>query len=148
MNRKEFVRRVAASMRDKEIRKIITMPKQTFHISDDEGNTKDFIVKKSDKGVLFTIDDIEVILDACINEIEEALRHGDNISIRGFGTIGLRHRKARKTLHPNTGEPVDVAERYVPKFTFGNDLRMCARVFGLSQEELGVNQSLLYEESD
>ena len=86
MNRKELVRRIAAVMKDNGIRKPISSPKQVFHISDDEGNTKDFVVKKTDKSVLFTIDDVESMVDAFICVIEDALKHGDSVSIRGFGT--------------------------------------------------------------
>lgn len=59
MNRKELVRRIANVMRENNIRKPVSSQKQVFHISDDEGNTKDFVVKKTDKGVLFTYDDVE-----------------------------------------------------------------------------------------
>ena len=135
MNRKELVRRVAAVMKDNGIRKPISSPKQVFHISDDEGNTKDFVVKKTDKSVLFTIDDVESMVDAFICVIEDALKHGDSVSIRGFGTLGLHHRKARATKHPTTGEPIEVEARYVPKFFFGNDLRLCAKMFELSLKE-------------
>lgn len=137
MNRKELARRISNTMRDSNIRKPVSSPKQVFHISDDEGNTKDFIIKKTNKGVLFTIDDIESVLDACICVIEEALKHGESISVRGFGSLGLHHRKARTTIHPGTGEQVDVSARYVPKFIFGNDLRMCAKIY-----ELSINDGL------
>ena len=41
MNRMEFVRRVAQEMRENNMRKPISTPKHVFHISDDEGNSKD-----------------------------------------------------------------------------------------------------------
>lgn len=135
MNRKELVRRVASVMRENNIRKPISARKQVFHISDDEGNISDFIIKQSDKGVLFTNDDVDAVVDACIAVIEDALTHGEHISIQGFGTLGLHHRKARTAKHPTTGEEVEVAERYVPKFTYGKHLRMCARVFELALAE-------------
>ena len=135
MNRKELVRRIASVMRDNNVRKPISYPKQVFHISDDEGNTRDFVIKKSEKNVMFTTDDVDSIIDACIYVIEDALKHGEHISVRGFGTLALHHRKARKTKHPNTGEPVNIEARYVPKFSFGNDLRLCAKMFELSLEE-------------
>lgn len=135
MNRKELTRRTAAVMRDSGVRKLVSSPKQVFHISDDEGNSKDFILRKSDKGVIFTSDDVEAMLNACLSVIEDALKHGEDISIRGFGTLGLQYRKARKAKHPDTGEDVDIEARYVPKFSFGNDLRLCAKMFELSLDE-------------
>ena len=136
MNKKELVRRVATTMRDKNIRKLVSSKKQVFHISDDEGNSKDFTIKKSDKGVLFTIDDIEVVIDNIISVIEESIKHGEPISIQGFGTLALHYRKARSTKHPDTGEPVVVPARYIPKFDYGKDLRMCAKIYELSLDNI------------
>ena len=150
MNRVELVRKVAANMRERGMRKPISSPKQVFHISDDEGNSKDFIIKKSDKGVLYTIDDVDVVLSSLIDVVEESLKHGDDITIRGFGTLGLHRRKARATKHPVTGEHVTVAERFVPKFTFGNELRKCAKIFDLhlKDKELSTEPAPVYDEYD
>lgn len=135
MNRKELVRRVASVMRENNIRKPVSSPKHVFHITDDEGNSKDFIIKKTDKSVLFTVDDVEAVINTCIDVIMDAIRQGESISVKGFGTLALHYRKARSTIHPETGEPVIVADRYIPKFTYGKQLRMCARVFELSLNE-------------
>lgn len=136
MNRKEFARRIASLMRERDIRKPISIPKQVFHISDDEGNAKDFVVKKTDKSVQFTIDDIESIIDATIYVIEDAIRHGEEISIRGFGTLGLHYRKSRKLKHVGTGKDTVAEARYVPKFTSGNDLKLSARMYELSLSDM------------
>lgn len=132
MNRKELIRRVTNVMRDNHIKKPVYAQRQVLHISDDDGNTKDFVIKKNDTGVLFTADDVENIIDACIYVIEDAIKHGDSVTVRGFGTLGLNYRKARVNKHPVTGEVVDVGARYVPKFVSGNDLKMCAKVYELS----------------
>lgn len=135
MNRKELVRRASGVMRDNNIKKPVSTQKQVLHISDDDGNTKDFVIKKNDTGVAYTTEDVDTILDACIYVIQEALKHGESISIRGFGSLGLHYRKARMTKHPSTGESVDVDARYVPKFVSGNDLKMCAKIYELSMDE-------------
>jgi nucleoid DNA-binding protein len=135
MNRKELIRRVALAMRENNIRKPISSPKQVFHISDDEGNTKDFVVRKTNKDVLFTVEDIDAIIEACLFVVEEAMKRGEPISIRGFGTLGLKYRKRRATKIPGTEEWVDVDARYIPRFIFGNDLRMCAKIYELSLQD-------------
>jgi len=132
MNRRELVRRIANVMRDNNVRKPVSSPKQVFHISDDEGNKKDFVVRKTDKSVLFTVDDVEAVIDACLYVVEESLKRGEPVSIRGFGSLGLKYRKPRATKRPGTEEWVDIEARYIPKFSFGNDLRMCAKVYELS----------------
>lgn len=148
MNRKELVRRVSGVLRDNNVKKPVYTPKQVFHISDDDGNTKDFVIKKNDTGVLFTTEDVDAIIDACIYVIQDALKHGDGVSIRGFGSLGLHHRKARITKHPTTGEPVDVEARYVPKFVSGNDLKLCAKIYELSTEERLCELPPLDDEKD
>lgn len=149
MNRKELVRRIASVMRENNVRKPVSSPKQVFHISDDDGNTKDFVIRKTDKSVLFTADDVEAIVDACLFVIEEAMKRGEPVSIRGFGTLGLKYRKPRATKKLGTDEWVDIDARYVPKFTFGNDLRMCAKVYELSlQDNVLSNPLPVFDESD
>ena len=135
MNQKQLVRLVTSVMREQNIRKEISYPKQVFHISDDEGNTKDFVVKKSDKSVIFTIDDIDAVINATVQVVEDLLKRGDYVSIRGFGSLALQYRKARKTKHPDTGLIVDVEARYIPKFTFGQNLRYCAKLYELSLKD-------------
>lgn len=135
MNRNELVSRIAGLMRDNNIRKPVSAQKQVFHISDDEGHTSDFIIKKSNKGVLFTYEDIDSVLGACISVIKEALKQGEHISIRDFGTLSLHYRKARTTKHPDTKEDIVIPGRYIPKFSYSKDLRMCAKIFELSLAE-------------
>lgn len=136
MNKIELVRRVASEMRDGNIRKPISVPKQVFHISDDEGNSKDFILRRVDKKVLYTVEDIEAVIDTCIAVIEDALAHGEPVCVRGFGTLALKYRKARATNSLDTGERIDIDARYVPKFSFGQRLRMCAKLFELSLDDV------------
>ena len=135
MNRKEFIRNVAWAMREKNIRKPVSSPRHVFHISDDEGNHKDFIVRQTDKQVIFTEDDIAAFVDTCLEVIIEALKRGECISFRGFGTIGLKYRKPRATKDFVTGEWIEIAPKYVPKFSFGSALRMCAKIYELSMKE-------------
>ena len=142
MNRKELVKRITNLMRENNISKPVSSPKQVFHISDDEGNTRNFIVRKTDKSVPYTTEDINAMMEACLYVITEALKKGESISIRGFGTLCLKYRKPRATKKPGTDEWVDVRGRYVPKFSFGNDLRMCARVYELSLQDNGLYNPL------
>lgn len=132
MNKKKLINKIVEVLHENNIRKPITAQKTVFHISDDYGNQSDFVVKKSDRGLLFTVKDVTEIVDACLAVIEDSIKHGEEISIHGFGTLGVHHRAARQTKHPDTGEPVHINARYVPKFSFGNTLRMAAKVYELS----------------
>lgn len=142
MNKRQLASRVAEVMRQNNIRKPVLVPKKVLHISDDEGNKKDFVVKGVDKNVLFSVADVENVLDILIQVIEESLKEGEPVTIQGFGTFGLKYRKARATKKVGTDEWVDVAARYVPKFSFGNNLRMCAKLYELSLGDLKLDEPL------
>jgi len=45
------------------------------------------------------------------------------VEIRGFGSFRLNYRPARTGLNPKSGEPVSVAEKYVPHFQAGKEMR-------------------------
>ncbi len=62
---------------------------------------------------------VRMVLDHML----EALGTGGRVEIRGFGTFCLTHRKAREGRNPKTGEVVVVAERWVPHFKPGKELR-------------------------
>lgn len=135
MNKKELSSRVAEVLRTNNIRKPVSVKKQTFHITDEDGNTADFHIKQQDKNVLYTVDDTANVIDACIAVILDAIKNGEEISIKGFGSLGLHYRAARRTKEPNSGEWCEIEARYIPKFSYGNDLRMAARLYELSHAE-------------
>ena len=140
MNKKDLINRTVDVLRENDVRKHVTAQKTVLHISDDHGNSSDFVVRKSERGLLFTIGDVSAIIDACLAVVEDAMKHGEDISIHGFGTLGVHHRAARQTKHPDTGEPVTINARYVPKFNFGNTLRMAAKVYELSLSDRKVGE--------
>lgn len=137
MNKKELISRVTEALRVNNMRKPISVKKHTFHITDEDGNAADFHIKQQDKNVLYTVDDTANIIDACLAVILDAIKNGEEISIKGFGNLGLHYRAARRTKEPNSGEWCEVEARYVPKFAYGNDLRMAARLYEIGLAEHG-----------
>lgn len=135
MNKKELISKTVEVLRENNVRKPTTAQKTVLHISDDSGNQSDFVIKKSDKGLLFTTNDVSSVIDACLAVIVDSIKHGEDISIHSFGTLGVQRRAARQTKHPDTGEIVNIDARFVPKFHFGNTLRMAAKVYELSLPE-------------
>jgi integration host factor subunit beta len=57
-------------------------------------------------------------------EISMALKRGDRVEIRGFGSFCLRERKGRVARNPKTGEKVSVCGKKVPFFRAGRELKM------------------------
>jgi len=62
---------------------------------------------------------VKMILDA----MTDSLSQGDRIEIRGFGSFALNYRPPRVGRNPKSGERVEVAEKYVPHFKAGKELR-------------------------
>lgn len=48
--------------------------------------------------------------------IAEALRCGEEVELRGFGSFRLRRREPRRGRNPKTGDRVDVASKHVAYF--------------------------------
>ena len=68
--------------------------------------------------------DIERIVSTIFEEISRALARGDRVELRGFGAYSVKRRAARTARNPRTGEAVQVAEKHVPFFKTGKELRM------------------------
>lgn len=132
MTKKDLISRVVSVLQSNGVSKKVSMPKQVFHISDDEGNKKDFFVRKTDKEVSFNSTDVAFVLDACLLVVEDAIKHGEEVALHGFGTLGLHHRAARKTKKVGTDDWVNIEARYVPKFVSGNNLKLAAKLYELS----------------
>ena len=65
----------------------------------------------------------EVIVDCVFSAITDALRRGDKIELRGFGSFRIRHRDGRRGRNPKTGAGVFVPPKSVPHFKPGKELR-------------------------
>ena len=67
--------------------------------------------------------DVENIVNAILDEVTEALARGDRVELRGFGAFSVKKREARLGRNPRTGDHVEVAEKFVPFFKTGKELR-------------------------
>ena len=68
--------------------------------------------------------DAEVMVNAVFDSVAEALRRGDRVEIRGFGSFVVRSRQAREGRNPKTGAAVAVKAKRVPFFKVGKELRL------------------------
>ena len=60
--------------------------------------------------------EVEAVLNESFSQIINALSRNERIELRGFGTFAVKHRMPKKARNPATGDPVYLAERYVPTF--------------------------------
>ncbi|MBM3542563.1 MAG: integration host factor subunit beta [Alphaproteobacteria bacterium] len=67
--------------------------------------------------------DVERIIGTIFDEITEALSRGDRVELRGFGAFSVKRRGPRVGRNPRTGSSVQVAEKHVPLFKAGKELR-------------------------
>jgi integration host factor subunit beta len=67
--------------------------------------------------------DVERIVTAIFDEITDALEKGERVELRGFGAFSVKQRPSRMGRNPRTGEAVHVAEKHVPFFKTGKELR-------------------------
>ncbi|MBT2759865.1 HU family DNA-binding protein [Paenibacillus sp. ISL-20] len=60
--------------------------------------------------------DVEAVVEEVFAQITNALVNREKVSIAGFGDFEARKREARTGRNPQTGEPVEIAEKYAPAF--------------------------------
>lgn len=67
--------------------------------------------------------DSEVIVETMFDAIIGALKQGDKVEIRGFGSFRTRQRNPRTGRNPKTGASVSVPAKRVPFFKPSKELR-------------------------
>ena len=85
--------------------------------------TKADLVDEVSKVTELSRKDSEVIVETLFDSIIRALKVGDKLEVRGFGSFRIRERKARQGRNPKTGEKVSVPEKKVPYFKPSKELK-------------------------
>jgi integration host factor subunit beta len=67
--------------------------------------------------------DTEIVVNTIFDSMTRALRAGERIEIRGFGSFQVKVREAREGRNPKTGEPVHIAAKRTPFFKVGKELK-------------------------
>lgn len=65
----------------------------------------------------------ELIVESIFESMVEALKQGDGIEIRGFGSFTIREYRAYKGRNPRTGDTVQVRPKRMAFFRVGKELR-------------------------
>ncbi len=73
--------------------------------------------------VVCTKKEADAAVNAVIDSIKKSLKKGDKVSIAGFGTFSVSKRAARTGRNPQTGEPLKIKAKKVPKFTPGKEFK-------------------------
>src|SRR6266581_1775091 len=85
--------------------------------------TKADLVEEVSRVTELTRKDSEVIVDTLFESVIKALRTGDKLEVRGFGSFRVRQRNARVGRNPKTGEKVEVPAKRAPYFKPSKELK-------------------------
>ncbi len=85
-------------------------------------NKKDLVTKIASDAQL-TRTQAASALEAIVEGIQASLVKGDRVTISGFGTFDVSHRKARVVRNPRSGAAMEIGPKIVPRFAPGVDLR-------------------------
>jgi len=75
----------------------------------------------SDAGITKTA--AATALDSLLDGITATLRQSGKVTLVGFGTFAVSHRKARTGRNPQTGATIQIGAKNVPKFSAGKALK-------------------------
>lgn len=78
--------------------------------------TKAEIVDIISKGTGLTKIETAAVVDGFLLTVAHALKNGDRVEIRRFGTFCLRERKEKHVANPKTGKMMHIPHRVVPDF--------------------------------
>ena len=81
------------------------------------------IVARIAKDTGLTKADVGKCLDAFVDGVTKSLKKGEKVTLVGFGTFCAGKRKARSGRNPQTGAPIKIAARRVPRFSAGKELK-------------------------
>lgn len=65
----------------------------------------------------------ELVVNCIFDSMTDALKRGEGIEIRGFGSFTVRQYKPYNGRNPRTGDPVNVASKRLPFFKVGKELK-------------------------
>jgi DNA-binding protein HU-beta len=66
-------------------------------------------------------------LDSFIEGVVKSVKKGNKVALIGFGTFSVAKRKARTGRNPQTGKPIQIPARKVPKFSAGKTFKLAVK---------------------
>ena len=80
-------------------------------------------------------EDVELLFSIFIKKIANSLKNGNNIEIRGFGTLSRKINKAKEVRNPKTNEKLFKDQSYKLHFKIGKILHNKINIFDDSNIE-------------
>ncbi len=70
-----------------------------------------------------SLEEASTIVNTFFNSIKTALKEGNRVEIRGFGSFKIKNYEGYLGRNPSTGEMVQVKPKKLPFFRVGKDLK-------------------------
>ena len=67
--------------------------------------------------------DVELVVNAALDAIVEAMKAGDKVQLMGFGTFEVKETAEREGRNPKTGETITIAAGKKPAFSASKALK-------------------------
>lgn len=67
--------------------------------------------------------EVKAFLDHLTALVDEQMRAGGEVPLKGLGKFKVQHRKARVGRNPLTGQEIQIAAKTVAKFTMAKQLK-------------------------
>ena len=83
----------------------------------------ELILKITNKNSFLYQKDVYKIIDTLFDSVTKALKDGDRVELRGFGTFTTKLRNARIGRNPKTGDPVAIPQKKMPFFKMGKSMK-------------------------
>ena len=90
--------------------------------------TKAYLIERLAVKKMMARHHAELVVEAVFACMEQSLRRGERIEIRGFGMFQVRSYKGYEGRNPQTGEAIHVAPKRLPFFKVSKNL--AARIDG------------------
>lgn len=81
----------------------------------------------------FSKKEAKELVELFFEELRDALEHGEQVKLSGFGNFDLRDKAERPGRNPKTGQDIPISARRVVTFRAGQKLK--ARVEGVKSDE-------------
>lgn len=85
--------------------------------------TKSELLDHISAGTGVTKIEVKAVVEGFMLAVADALKKGDSVDLRGFGSFKVRQRAARKSRNPATNEVIHIDARHIPVFKPSRDLR-------------------------
>ncbi len=85
--------------------------------------TKSDIIETISEASGITRIETETVVNGFISAIQQALKEGNEVEIRGLGSFRIINREPRKARNPKSGETVFLPRRRTPRIKPSSELR-------------------------